>query len=188
MTDEDPVIQTNMDAAVSKRDAVSKGYWTDPYIQYFVKASERKAPEISRGYYARVHGVKVLLDKFLKVGYESTLVRGDLRPGWGRFAVVRSQLPNREPWSRLRHPLLAAHGREGPVQELGGGGPSRRDHTQMLLHQATETSPEGHRYRRFLARACFARLHVSRFLLFLLDGFNSLHIHRASGISTPSFG
>lgn len=67
MTDEDPVIQTNMDAAVSKRDAVSKGYWTDPYIQYFVKASERKAPEISRGYYARVHGVKVLLDKFLKL-------------------------------------------------------------------------------------------------------------------------
>ncbi|CAN7996726.1 unnamed protein product [Ixodes hexagonus] len=67
MTDEDPVIQTNLDAAVSKRDAVTKGYWTDPYIQHFVKAAERKAPEISRGYYARVHGVKALLDKFLKV-------------------------------------------------------------------------------------------------------------------------
>lgn len=67
MTDEDPVIQTNMDAAVGKRDAVSKGYYNDPYIQYFVKASERKAPEISRGYYARVHGVKTLLDKFLKL-------------------------------------------------------------------------------------------------------------------------
>lgn len=67
MTDEDPVIQTNVDASVSKRDAVTKGYWNDPYIQYFVKASERKAPEISRGYYARVHGVRSLLDKFLKV-------------------------------------------------------------------------------------------------------------------------
>ncbi|XP_002435097.2 leucine carboxyl methyltransferase 1 isoform X2 [Ixodes scapularis] len=67
MTDEDPVIQTNLDAAVSKRDAVTKGYWSDPYIQYFVKPSERKAPEISRGYYARVHGVKTLLDKFLKL-------------------------------------------------------------------------------------------------------------------------
>lgn len=67
MSDEDPVIQTNTDAALSKRDAVSKGYWHDPYIQYFVKTSERKTPEISRGYYARVQGVKTLLDKFLKV-------------------------------------------------------------------------------------------------------------------------
>lgn len=32
------------------RFATSKGYWKDPYIQYFVRQSgERKAPEISRG-------------------------------------------------------------------------------------------------------------------------------------------
>lgn len=61
------MIQTNIDATSSKRDAVTKGYWHDPYIQYFVKATERKTPEISRGYYARVQGVKMLLDKFLKV-------------------------------------------------------------------------------------------------------------------------
>uniref|UniRef100_A0A8B9KHR4 Leucine carboxyl methyltransferase 1 n=1 Tax=Astyanax mexicanus TaxID=7994 RepID=A0A8B9KHR4_ASTMX len=49
------------------RFATSKGYWTDPYIQYFVRQTgERKAPEINRGYYARVHGVNHLLDAFLK--------------------------------------------------------------------------------------------------------------------------
>lgn len=34
------------------RFATSKGYWTDPYIQYFVRTTgERKAPEINRGKY-----------------------------------------------------------------------------------------------------------------------------------------
>lgn len=32
------------------RFASSKGYWTDPYLQYFVRQTgERKAPEINRG-------------------------------------------------------------------------------------------------------------------------------------------
>lgn len=32
------------------RFATSKGYWKDPYIQYFVRSvGERKAPEINRG-------------------------------------------------------------------------------------------------------------------------------------------
>ncbi|XP_018094768.1 leucine carboxyl methyltransferase 1 isoform X2 [Xenopus laevis] len=47
--------------------AVSSGYWKDPYIQYFVRqAKERKAPEINRGYYARVQGVNLLLNAFLR--------------------------------------------------------------------------------------------------------------------------
>lgn len=66
MCEDDAVIATNDDAAISKRYAVHTGYWSDPYIQHFIKSSsDRKAPEISRGYYARVMGMKILLDQFL---------------------------------------------------------------------------------------------------------------------------
>uniref|UniRef100_A0A4W5K2Z3 Leucine carboxyl methyltransferase 1 n=1 Tax=Hucho hucho TaxID=62062 RepID=A0A4W5K2Z3_9TELE len=48
------------------RYATSKGYWTDPYVQYFVRSlGERKAPEINRGYYACVGGMNHL-DAFLR--------------------------------------------------------------------------------------------------------------------------
>lgn len=68
MANDDAVIATNDDAAQCKRFAVEKGYWVDPYIPLFVSRSEnRHAPEINRGYYARVRGMRVLLDKFLRV-------------------------------------------------------------------------------------------------------------------------
>uniref|UniRef100_A0A4W3H639 Leucine carboxyl methyltransferase 1 n=1 Tax=Callorhinchus milii TaxID=7868 RepID=A0A4W3H639_CALMI len=64
---DEAVRSTCDDATVCKRFAVSKGYWKDPYIQHFIRQpSERKAPEISRGYYARVKGVNLLLDAFIK--------------------------------------------------------------------------------------------------------------------------
>ncbi|KAM4698042.1 leucine carboxyl methyltransferase 1 isoform 2-T2 [Rhinophrynus dorsalis] len=66
-TADEAVRGTCDDASICKRFAVSVGYWKDPYIQYFVRqAKERKAPEINRGYYARVQGVGVLLNAFLK--------------------------------------------------------------------------------------------------------------------------
>nr|ADO27946.1 leucine carboxyl methyltransferase 1 [Ictalurus furcatus] len=66
-TADEAVRATCDDASICKRYATSKGYWNDPYIQYFVRQTgERKAPEINRGYYARVHGVNHLLDAFLK--------------------------------------------------------------------------------------------------------------------------
>lgn len=66
-TADEAVRGTCEDASVCKRFAVSVGYWKDPYIQYFVRqAKERKAPEINRGYYARVQGVNLLLNHFLK--------------------------------------------------------------------------------------------------------------------------
>ncbi|XP_075437664.1 leucine carboxyl methyltransferase 1 [Ascaphus truei] len=66
-TADEAVRGTCDDASICKRFAVSIGYWKDPYIQYFVRqAKERKAPEINRGYYARVHGVNLLLDAFLR--------------------------------------------------------------------------------------------------------------------------
>ncbi|XP_067343723.1 leucine carboxyl methyltransferase 1 isoform X3 [Channa argus] len=66
-TADEAVRATCDDATICKRFASSKGYWKDPYIQYFVRSvGERKAPEINRGYYARVHGVNHLLDAFIR--------------------------------------------------------------------------------------------------------------------------
>jgi len=66
----DEAIQyTNNDACSFKSYAVSKGYWHDPFVQYFSRPSnsirEHKAPEMSRGYFTRVHAIRNLLDKFL---------------------------------------------------------------------------------------------------------------------------
>ncbi|XP_041830649.1 leucine carboxyl methyltransferase 1 [Melanotaenia boesemani] len=66
-TADEAVRATCDDATTCKRFATSKGYWKDPYIQYFVRSvGERKAPEINRGYYARVQGMNLLLDAFIK--------------------------------------------------------------------------------------------------------------------------
>lgn len=65
--DESGVIATNDDASESKRSCVKLGYYVDSYIHHFVKASDRKAPEINRGYYARVKGIEICIEKFLKV-------------------------------------------------------------------------------------------------------------------------
>ncbi|XP_037319745.2 leucine carboxyl methyltransferase 1 [Pungitius pungitius] len=66
-TADEAVRATCDDATICKRFASSKGYWKDPYIQYFVRSvGERKAPEINRGYYARVQGVHHLLDAFIR--------------------------------------------------------------------------------------------------------------------------
>lgn len=40
---------------------------SDQYISFFVKNPDRKAPEINRGYYARVKGVEMCIERFLKV-------------------------------------------------------------------------------------------------------------------------
>ncbi|XP_033100656.1 leucine carboxyl methyltransferase 1-like [Anneissia japonica] len=66
MSDE-AVQATNDDASMCKRYAVEKGYWKDPYINLLVKLGERRAPEISRGYYARMEGIRILLEKFLRM-------------------------------------------------------------------------------------------------------------------------
>lgn len=57
---------TNDDASECKRSAVQLGYWDDKYISLFIRSAERKAPEINRGYFARIRGVRILIDKFLK--------------------------------------------------------------------------------------------------------------------------
>ncbi|XP_023226238.1 leucine carboxyl methyltransferase 1-like [Centruroides sculpturatus] len=64
---DDAVMSTNDDAAACKRYAVDVGYWVDNYLQHFVKPTDRKAPEINRGYFARVYGLKYLLDQLIKI-------------------------------------------------------------------------------------------------------------------------
>lgn len=67
MANDEATQSTNDDASECKRYAVQLGYWQDPFINYFVRQTVRKAPEISCGYYARVKGIEVFIDKFLKV-------------------------------------------------------------------------------------------------------------------------
>lgn len=70
---DEAVIATNDDASDCKRCAVRLGYWKDEYIGYFVRNQDRKAPEINRGYFARVKGVEMCVEKFLKVSIRSGL-------------------------------------------------------------------------------------------------------------------
>lgn len=72
MADDEAIQATNDDASESKRYAVQLGYWCDPFISLFVKQTARKAPEINRGYYARVKGIELFVDKFLKVSASLT--------------------------------------------------------------------------------------------------------------------
>lgn len=65
--DESGVIATNDDASESKRSCVKLHYYKDEYLGNFVKLSEKKAPEINRGYFARVKGIEICIEKFLKV-------------------------------------------------------------------------------------------------------------------------
>ncbi|XP_052784460.1 leucine carboxyl methyltransferase 1-like [Mya arenaria] len=68
MSSEEGVRATNDDAAQCKRYAVDKGYWQDPYIKLFTsRGQQNHAPEISIGYYARVKGLRMILEKFLTV-------------------------------------------------------------------------------------------------------------------------
>lgn len=67
MVDDEATQATNDDASECKRHAVNLGYWTDPFINFFVRQTIRKPPEINRGYYARVKGMEYFIERFLKV-------------------------------------------------------------------------------------------------------------------------
>ena len=65
---DEAVQSTNDDATQCKLSAVKLGYWQDRFIAEVSRqqARERRAPEIHLGYYARVAGVRALIDKFLE--------------------------------------------------------------------------------------------------------------------------
>lgn len=69
LLDNSPIIETNNDACQCKFYAIQRGYWRDPYLKYFLSSTsqERRTPEISLGYYVRVHGLRQLIDKFLRL-------------------------------------------------------------------------------------------------------------------------
>lgn len=62
------IIETNNDACQCKLYAVERGYWKDPYIKLFAGSGqhERRTPEISLGYYVRVHGLRHLIEQFIR--------------------------------------------------------------------------------------------------------------------------
>jgi len=73
---DEAVQATNDDASICKRSAVHLGYWSDPFLQYFMRGPViRKPPEINRGYYARTHGVYRLILKTLEKIATSDVVR-----------------------------------------------------------------------------------------------------------------
>lgn len=74
MSSDEAIQLTNNDATNSKAYAISKGYWQDPYMQYFAPSFfkqqpqqpiEHKPPEMSRGYFARVNAIRTVVNKFL---------------------------------------------------------------------------------------------------------------------------
>eukprot|EP00919_Chromeraceae_sp_WS-2016_P048189 GHVR01114170.1.p1 GENE.GHVR01114170.1~~GHVR01114170.1.p1 ORF type:complete len:208 (+),score=39.30 GHVR01114170.1:98-721(+) len=55
---------TTDDAAISKLSAVTMGYYKDDFIQHFVRKPVRRSPLINRGYYARVAGMRKVIQTF----------------------------------------------------------------------------------------------------------------------------
>ena len=76
MSSDEAIQLTNNDASTAKAYAVSKGYWSDPYLSHFVAVKhpsggqppppvEHKPPEMSRGYFARVNAIRSTVYRFL---------------------------------------------------------------------------------------------------------------------------
>uniref|UniRef100_A0A0G4GPT2 [phosphatase 2A protein]-leucine-carboxy methyltransferase n=1 Tax=Chromera velia CCMP2878 TaxID=1169474 RepID=A0A0G4GPT2_9ALVE len=56
---------TTDDAALSKLSAINAGYYEDPFLKHFCSRAARRSPLINRGYYARVAGMRKVIDLFL---------------------------------------------------------------------------------------------------------------------------
>ncbi len=70
MSSDEAIQLTNNDASCFKSYAVQKGYWNDPYINYFSSKSfndEHKPPEMSRGYFLRVNSMLSVVNNFLTI-------------------------------------------------------------------------------------------------------------------------
>ncbi|KRX22335.1 Leucine carboxyl methyltransferase 1, partial [Trichinella nelsoni] len=58
---------TNEVATDWKAAAVKRGYWVDPFIYWFQQPKQNilRFPEMLRGYYARVKGIRIVVEQFL---------------------------------------------------------------------------------------------------------------------------
>eukprot|EP01155_Anaeramoeba_flamelloides_P048310 Anaeramoba_flamelloidesc40946_g1_i1.p1 GENE.c40946_g1_i1~~c40946_g1_i1.p1 ORF type:complete len:338 (+),score=64.16 c40946_g1_i1:100-1113(+) len=63
---------TGNSAALCKLSSVQKGYYADPFIQYFVQKKEKVEPIMNRGFYMRVHAMDRLISQFLNANSESS--------------------------------------------------------------------------------------------------------------------
>jgi len=61
------VEDTALDAANAKCSAVAQGYYTDPYIEYFVPGSVRQLPPMNLGYFVRCLAMWEAVASFLRV-------------------------------------------------------------------------------------------------------------------------
>tara|TARA_R110002050_G_scaffold297260_1_gene458417 strand:- start:373 stop:1266 length:894 start_codon:yes stop_codon:yes gene_type:complete len=58
---------TNDESTTSKRSAIRKDYFSDPFLRYFVSRPTTRSALINRGYYLRVAVVRHLLSRFLSL-------------------------------------------------------------------------------------------------------------------------
>lgn len=100
---DEAVIATNDDASMCKYQAVSKGYYTDKYLDLFLSSkiknsSVRKAPEINRGYFARSASIAYLVEKFINSNQSCQIV--NLGAGYDslywRLRSFHSSISNQE--------------------------------------------------------------------------------------------
>lgn len=59
---------TNDEATISKRSAIRKGYYRDPYLRHFVRKPSNRCALINRGYYLRVTVIRRLIARYLSLG------------------------------------------------------------------------------------------------------------------------
>eukprot|EP01128_Nolandella_sp_AFSM9_P010575 TRINITY_DN7338_c0_g1_i1.p1 TRINITY_DN7338_c0_g1~~TRINITY_DN7338_c0_g1_i1.p1 ORF type:complete len:363 (-),score=62.42 TRINITY_DN7338_c0_g1_i1:70-1050(-) len=84
---DDDVAATNDDAAHSKAMAVGKGYFKDPYLNFFVRKPKWSPPLMNRGTAARAILIRSLMDKFL-----APFIRGGPGGGAGNRSGERCQV------------------------------------------------------------------------------------------------
>jgi [phosphatase 2A protein]-leucine-carboxy methyltransferase len=68
------VEDTALDAANAKLSAISRGYFIDPYIEYFVPMEVRQIPPMNLGYFVRTLAMSEAVSRFQKVHGESIQV------------------------------------------------------------------------------------------------------------------
>lgn len=76
MSSDEAIQSTNNDASYCKSFAISKGYWSDPYLKSFcgTQSTEHKPPEISRGYFARINAIRSRVYKFIELFENSQVI------------------------------------------------------------------------------------------------------------------
>ena len=68
------VEDTALDAANAKLSAVSRGYYQDPYIEYFVPSSKKQLPPMNLGYHVRCLAIYKAVTKFHQIHGENMQV------------------------------------------------------------------------------------------------------------------